>query len=79
MRERLDQDQPPRVVAEHRQVRIVTSLLTPLDRAPRRPWSTPQLSCTALPGEFSGSHTTRSGMSVITSGRVIAPRSVRDA
>ena len=33
---------------------------------------------TAEPGEFSGSHTTRSGMSVISSGSVIAPRGGAD-
>ena len=32
------------------------------------------VACTADPGEFSGSHTTRSGMSVISSGKVISPR-----
>ena len=38
------------------------------------PVLTANCSCTALPGEFSGSHATPSGISVITSGRVTAPR-----
>ena len=40
------------------------------------PTVTPRSRCTAEPGEFSGSHTTRSGMSVMVSGRVIDPRDV---
>ena len=36
------------------------------------PEATPRVASTALPGEFIGSHTTRSGISVITSGRASA-------
>ena len=40
------------------------------------PVSTPSAARTALRGEFVGSHTTRSGIGVTTSGSVIAPRVV---
>ena len=65
--------QPPRVVAEAAD-RGTSLLCPPVDTTP--PAVTPSCSVTAEPAEFSGSHTTRSGISVIISGRVIAPRSV---
>jgi hypothetical protein len=40
------------------------------------PMVTPNFRCTAEPDEFNGSHTTRSGMSVMLSGREIDPRGV---
>src|SRR5262249_6589707 len=69
--QRLAQHQPPGVVSEGGQGgHDPTPIFTVL------PMVTPSLRCTAEPGEFSGSHTTRSGMSVMASGRAIDPRDV---
>ena len=61
--ERLGEDQPPGVVPE-----AGNHLAHPIfDR--RHRLSTPSCRCTAEPGEFSGSHTTWSGISVMASGK----------
>ena len=86
----LIEDQPPRVVAEVGQRRVLGEVVTAhlLLRTSRRPPAaaigrpaspaTAPEACGARvePGELVGSQTTPSGMSVIAAGRVIAPRSV---
>src|SRR5262249_37807890 len=76
----LDDDQPPRVVPEVGQRRVTRgdsqARHSGLLIVTRLPWPTPSPARTAQPAEFVGSQTTRSGMSAISAGTVMAPRSV---
>ena len=78
--EHLDDDQPPGVVPEIGQRRILCldgqaghgALLT----VTTLPWPAPSSLRTAQPAELAGSQTTRSGMSAISAGTVMVPCSV---
>ena len=75
-RDRLHQNQPPRVMAEYGRIRVRLHRAPPVVMCTTAPVVTPSWLCTALPGEFSGSHTTPSGIAVTASGTVTDPRPV---
>src|SRR5206468_9497746 len=74
----LDEHDPPDVVPEVGQRRLVRAgeqvHAAPPDSRTTAPGPAPSCVLISLPGDRMGSHTTRSGISVTTTGRVTAPR-----
>ena len=70
----LGKDQPQRIVAERGQVRVLHADSPSATMATTVPTDAPNVAATADPAELSGSHTTRSGISVTSSGNEMAPR-----